>query len=717
MSFLDAITAKLPFLSKSEGREYFFALNVGVETISACLWTIEGKNLKVINPVSLPFSSPDELIELTDRLLDKAVGGLPYEPEKILFGVPDSWLLDDNLKDPYVKLLRDLIKTLGLSPVAYVATSLALSHFLEIQEGAPTTAILVGVFDQHIVVTTLRAGKSDGTKLVKRGDSLGEDIEKATLSFTEVEVLPSRILLYGQGKESLEKIRSDLLSFPWMNKLSFLHLPKIEILEEGCEVKATALAGAVEMEPNVKYSPSMVEMENTSPLRAEQILIEEETPPKKDQGGEKMGFVAGDITQVQKEEETLPVPQRKMEMEEEEPVAEERAAEKRFNLPLLDKFSQIKLGGYTKFLPIAAIVVLVLAYLILSQASVKIFVEPKILEKDTQVTADPAAKKVDEDKKIIPGQIVETEVSGKESGQATGKKQVGDPAKGTAVIYNKTYEAKTFTKGTTLTSSTGLKFSLDSTVNVASQSAVEGGITFGKATASVTALGVGADGNLPSDTEFTVAGFVASQVSAKAEGNFSGGTSREVTVVTDADQKKLLASLAAGLRRQAQEKLQSSLKDKKILEEALSEEIIKKSYSKNINDQAAEFSLNLTIKFKGTAYLEQDLKLIVSKILGELPADFELNLAETETQADVSKLEKDGKLIFLARFRAKLIPKLDQDKIRKSLRGQTPQKAAEILRSYENVLGSEIKITPSLLSPLARLPLLARNIKLEVTLK
>lgn len=380
-------------------------------------------------------------------------------------------------------------------------------------------------------------------------------------------------------------------------------------------------------------------------------------------------------------------------------------------IPRTPFFNLIIIGGI-----IGIVGILSAAILLLPKAEVKIFVEPRILEKDTQVTADPKIKEVNEEAKIIPGQLVDTEVSGSSKDLATGKKQVGESAKGTIILRNKTDASVSFSKGTILTSPGSLKFSLDLSVTVASKSADDG--TWGKATATVTAQTIGADGNLPSGIDLTVTGFGTDKIIAKTEGNFSGGTSKEVTVVSDSDQKRLLASLASDLRRQAQQKLQEKLPDKKILQEALSEEILKKSYSKNINDQANEFSLNLTIKFKGIAFEDKDLKLIVSKLVTtQVPEGFELNLSETETQADVSKLEKDGRLIFLARFKAKLMPKIDIPSLKNKIKGKTPDQVVEILKNTDNVLGSEIKIVPSLPKVLQRIPLLGQNIKIEVGLK
>lgn len=691
MSLLDNLLSFLPF-KKQNVPEYFFALNIGLNTLKTCLWEVESGNLQVTDIANGNYESDEEILNVTDQLLDQTLKTKNIEPEKILFGVPNSWLQDDNLKNPYLKLLKELVKNLNLKPMAYVSTSSALTNFLEKSEGAPTTAIIVSITQDNLIVNIARAGKLDGSKHLKRGDNIGEDIEKVLLQFSEVEVLPSKILLYGDV--DMEKQKDTLLEFPWMNKLSFLHLPKIDLLEKDIEIKAVALAGASELQTNVRYASSL------------NVANATEITPEKDYDNN-LGFIAGDISTVKKREEIIAP-------EKNEEIPSPETQHPRFNLKLMDKVkSLLELQGRKKLiLPIAAIIIFVLAYVFLLQATITIFVEPRTLERDTQVTADPNAKLVDEDKKIIPGQIIETQISGSDKIATTGKKQIGDASKGTVKIINNSSDAQTLSRGTVISSS-NLKFTLDTTVNIASTSATTD--TKSTATAQVTAETVGADGNLSSGTQFSSAN---SRVAIIAEGNFSGGTSKEVAVVTDSDQKKLLASLTVELKKKASESLQGKLNGKKILEEALLEEIVSKSYSKNINDQAQEFSLNLTIKYKGTAYLDDDLKTIVSKLVEtNIPPDFELNLAQTETQSDVFKLEKDGRLIFLARFKAKLMPKLDIKKIKNQIRGRSTNEAVSIIKNLENVLESEIIITPKFPPQVARLPFLDRNIKIEVKLK
>jgi hypothetical protein len=208
-------------------------------------------------------------------------------------------------------------------------------------------------------------------------------------------------------------------------------------------------------------------------------------------------------------------------------------------------------------------------------------------------------------------------------------------------------------------------------------------------------------------------------VVAKVDTAFSGGVSKDVTIVTADDQNRLLAKVLADLKKQAKDDLQAKMTgDVKVLEEALSDTVIKKTFSKNVGDQASDFNLNLTVKLLGTSYKDSDLKSIVSKLVQvEVPAGFDLDLAQTETQADVSKTEKDGRLIFNAKFKAKLMPKFDLEQLKKDIIFKSPLEADKRLKQIENVIGTKAELSPNVPAPLARLPILTKNIDIEVTAK
>lgn len=731
MGVFGDLAAKLPGMKAAAVAEHFFALNIGAEDLTAGLWKIENNKATVLSEASEKYAGQEEILDVTDKLLDAVSLNTTVEPSKILFGVPDSWLQDEDLKEPYLKFLKTLIKDLDLTPMAYVATSHALVHFLEKHDGSPLTGILIGIGKKSVVITISRAGKIDGSIALDRGESLGGDVEKGISRVMKGEVLPAKILIYGSG--NLEAQKSELTSYPWMSSLSFLHMPKIEIAPGSLELNSIVFAGAVELNPTVKFDSS-VEVRRSGivshikeDLPHEEVVSEKKSEDKSDDKiemsqDEDFGFMAGDVAEESKNEQV-----EKAEIS--DILDEEVESNLRFPEspaippePIPLNVKKIKMPAFLSNKMLLAIVIVLIAaiaaYVILPKASVMVYVEPRILEKETQVIASPSIKEVDKDNQQIPGELVDVTISGSGTDQSTGKKQIGDPAKGVVKIINNSNQAQNISKGTVITTPSGFKFTLDTGVNIASTSATSESKS--TATANVTAAVIGADSNLPSGTQFTVPS--SAQVAVLSEGNFSGGTSKDVTVVSSDDQKRLLASLTADLRKKATEQLQAKLdqegKGKKVLQETLTEEITKKTYSKNVNDQASSFSLDVNVKYKGTTFNDADLRTIVAKLVEtNVPDDFTLSIADSTTESNVSKIDKDGKVTFTAKFKAKLMPKIDTDKIRDQIIGRTPQSASDVIRAYQNVLGADITLTPPLPSFLQRLPILSRNIVVTVGLK
>ena len=560
-----------------------------------------------------------------------------------------------------------------LTPIAFVTSAHALSHYLHQLEGVVQTVILLGL-GEYAEASVIKSGKIIDSREMKRSGHLFEDMENLLMQFDSVEVLPSRILIYTTKEgEDLSKLKDEMVSYPWMNKLSFLHFPKIEVLDTEIVNKALVFAAAFEVDPEVSLKHSFVPIEEGVDLTPK--IIETE--------GKQLGKL---LTSAQ--------------------------SKLRFNF---------KISNRLVLLPVGLLILLIVSMLLI-KAEVTVFVEPRVLEKDATVMADPKVTSVDENAKVIPGKIVETTVSGSDKEISTGKKEIGSPARGKVILYNLTSQQVSLSQGATVTSSNGLKFALDTSLKIASQSSTVGTdfttvIKPGKSDpVGVTASAIGPDSNLPAGNELTVGSYAKSAVVAKVDEALAGGTSKAVTVVTSDDQKRLQAKLLAVLRRKAQEELQATLKgDQKIIADALTVIDGKYSYNKGLNDQASEFSLNATVRFKGTSYLDSDLKTIVAKLVEtNVPDDFQLALSDSETSAAVSKVEKDDKLVFLARFKAKLLPKLDETEIKNRVRARPSLMAINSLKSMERVLGAEIVFIPNIPPQIGILPLLNRNIKVTL---
>lgn len=717
---------KLPFNKPKTVSEAFFALDIETHSVTAALWLLEGHNLRILNTASTQYTHQGELLDAANQVLDEALADFNFDPSKVLLGVPDFWLIDDNLKDEYLKILKHLTKELDLNAMAYVSTSHAMSHFLQKQTGVPTTAILVDYTDP-LTITVVKAGKIIGSKSIKRSDDLGFDIEKGLMSFAEVEVLPSRMLVFSQSEMS--GVKDKLVAFPWMSKLPFLHLPKIDLLDKQATIQAICFAGASEVNPDVVYRPD------------QQSHISHSTKPlNNDSNLAKAGFVAGDI-------ENLPAPIDQQLPSDEfdyEAVPPRNLPSTSRQLPMVggvmgllrvpqqwwfnltaDSHQQgwLSPNRLALIIPAVVIVAVLAAYLLAVKAHVTVMIDAKRIENSADLTANPAITEVDDASRQIPGKVFEADVSETGRANATGKKLIGDPAKGTVIIYNKTDSSRSFSKGTVISSSGGIKFTLDTSVQVASKSSEIGPgfsevIKPGKSEAvGITAEAIGPDGNLPGGTNLTVAGFDQNQVIAQVDTALSGGTSKEIAIVSADDHKKLLAQVASSLRQKAKGEVQAKLTgDYKIIEEGLLENITSQKFSRNVGDQATDFTLSLSINYKGTAYSEADLKTMVSKLVQvEIPEGYDLNLSDFETQATATRVDKDGKLLFNAKSVAKLIPQFDLEQMKSQIAGKTPDAADTEIKKIENVLGVDVQFSPKLPDQIQLIPFLTRNISIEVT--
>lgn len=741
MDFFNNLLSKIPFPifgRSDEVPEHLFAVNISLSEIVALVWLVDDHKAFILSHVALGYAKESEIPQKATEALDNALGPSPIEPRRILFGVPDSWSIEDNLKGEYLKVLKTVVSEHALSPLAFVTVSHALSHFLLRAEGVVTTGILLGIGD-YIEASLVRAGKIIDSRQKKKGDHLFEDIEEVLLQFDSGGVFPSKIIIYPtKSGVDLDKLKAELTSFPWMNKLSFLHFPKIEVLRGDSLHQAVVLAGATEIDPsvNLKFSFNPKQFGHHQIMGRRQVgdagFVVGDIQDRISDLGSQMSEVSGFDKEGINHQGGLPSP---LEVAREvTPVVGNVLAKASSYLP-----TQVRgilphryLKGSKVLVGVVLLSALLLVYLVLVKATVMVLVDPRVLEEESQVIADPKASSVDESKRIIPGFVVETSVQGSEKANATGQKQIGNPAKGKVVVYNLTNSRLNLGQGTVLTSDQGLKFKLDVSVQVASQSSKVGVdfttvITPGKSDPiGVTAAEIGPDSNLSAGSELTVAGYNKSSAVARVDEALSGGTSKSVQVVTTEDQAKLKARLIDSLRQKAKEELLSKVAgsgtdfppDTKVIPESLSVVNGSFNFTKSVNDQASEFSLNANVRFKGTSFSESDLKTMVAKLVSvEVPEGYLLNLGESETSSDVARIEKDGRLVFNAKFKAKLLPKFNEDDLKDKIRLRPGNMAVNNLKKVEHVIGAEIKLSPNLPPQFLLLPLLNSNISIIVSPK
>lgn len=365
---------------------------------------------------------------------------------------------------------------------------------------------------------------------------------------------------------------------------------------------------------------------------------------------------------------------------------------------------------------IIGIVLLILVagglYFALPKVMVTILVSSQSVDESTSVTVNTSATTADPSTKIIPGKVVEQSVSGEKTIAITGKKNVGDPAKGTVTIYNKVTSAKTLPKGTVL-STGGIAFTLDSDISVASASESIGSITFGKVAANVTARDIGPNGNVGASSEFTFANISGNQLSARNESAFTGGTSKQVTVVSRADQDALVKALTTDLVTQAKQQLLAVAGGERLIDETVKTEVSEKVFDAELDQEASELHGKVTVKVTGVSISDSDIKAALSTLVeAKIPAGYSLAPEQTNVSVSHVTVKKDGTIALTAKLTAVSLPHIDEAGLKRALAGKDVDTAMGILRETQGVSGAEFRFA---LSPTkSRLPMQSGNISVTV---
>lgn len=720
--------------SPSKPPEQFLCLIISHETVNSGVWQIEDNQTKIVSFGSLEEweGKEDKLLIAADASLATALENITPEPNKVILGLPENWVEGDKISQSKQQIIKKLANKLTLKPIGFVVISEAIVNFLKQKEGTPPTAILIELTDSEATVSIIKTGKSLGSHVVGRSEDLGSDVEEAMARFKRSEPLPSRMLLVGSHLD-LESSQQTLLSYAWQDKLPFLHFPKIEILDKDILVQAVAIAGGAEIESTI--SPPVLVTKPGDPSLAEHgfypdkdILKHQKPKPQQPTSHFKKPHLP--------EKPRLTTPPHHTQELQPPPAQATPFPIKKLSNSLLSFFHRVvrnvknifNLSKYRgKKLPLVialwlfAIILLVSgavsAYLFIPKAQVTLYLNPKTITQDIDFSV-VSGKNTDPNKSRLSGKIIEVELEDTLKKDTSGESLIGDKAQGEVTIFNKTNNSKKFPAGTTLTGPNNLQFELDESVNIASQSATDSGIDFGKADAKVTSVSVGTESNLPQDSSLSVKGFDSSNYSAKAINDFSGGSSKQIRAVSKEDREKLIEELTEKLESQANEQLKKETDSTETLvSKGFETEVVSREFNKAVGEEADSLELTLklrlvTLKFK----TEDALLLIQENMKDKIPEGF-VSL-DNAIQIDIDQAQvEDGTAQIEATLKTNLLPDLSSEEIIENLKGKYPETTENYLKSLSGFSRVEIQLTPKLPQKFATFPRRAKNITLNIEIE
>lgn len=704
----------LPFLKKTpvarSDREYIFSLEISSESIKSSIWCVINNKIQVlaIGPIcnwdgqgdeSLTAACDESLSEVTQKV--DSSGNI--QPEKVILGLPSDWVLADKIIPAKLKLLKNLTKELSLKAVGFVITPQALVRHLHLIEGVPPTAILVGVKKDYLEITISRLGKIALIENVRRSGKVGPDIAEGLSRFQDDNMLPSRILLYN-SKSDLESIKQEMLNFSWQSpqyKLPFLHFPKIETLSADFSIKSISNAGGEEVAKSIGLIPPPVESDTPSNKTID------------DTSADELGFLQdADIALTPPPSVVVqsPTPIHK------EPIPKSKP------LSRLPNFPTIRLPNL-RHKAILFIVPLLLfsgisfwLFWFGIHAEISVLPATKPLAHKIVLTVDPTLDETDFSTSLLSGKIVSTKVTGEKSKPTTGSKIIGDKASGEVSIINGTSSPRTFPAGTVLTSPSGLKFALDTSVDIASASGTADPNSYqpGKAIVKVSAVAIGVESNLSAGTQFKIGSFSSLDYVAKNDTAFSGGSSRQVQTVSKQDIAELRSDLVSSLSEQAKADFLSNTDTNVIIiPETISYKTITEQPNHQLDEVADSVSLQLTVEASGMSVVRQDLDQIVSQQITSIIPEGYSQFKQPDYEFNISSAEGKRTTITV-NISTELLPEIKENELVHAISGKSVSEAQRYIKSNPGISDASITILPQFLSWIKILPHVESNIRLSI---
>ncbi len=686
--------------SEKKLKDLYWAVVFEPGWIQAGIWEIAENKAEVISvsPVT-PWETDSEIVGASDAALSSAIQLLPEgvkEPSKTVFGVPPSWVDRGQIKEEYLNKIKKICTELSLEPSGFVVLSEAITHLLKVEEGSPVNAIVAGFGKDFLELSVFKLGSLVGTTQVARSVSFFDDTIEGLSRFSLAEGLPSRIVIYDGKEGELEEIKDVLIASNWENvdKVKFLHTPKIEILSPEKKVTAVALAGAAEIAGVVRLSGD------------HQNVI----TPQPSLSPEELGFVVGEdiasisSTQVEKLPPVVQKPVYKVKI-----LDSMKKKISSFRIPKFGGKKNFTIAGSTMG---AFVVLFLLFWLFYPKANVKIYVSPKRFEEKVETTILRDLGSTDIGSKVIAGKIASVDVSGEKTKSTTGTKKIGDKAKGSVNIQNGTGAILKLPEGTLIAAANNLKFNL---VNSASISAARSPSIPGTHVVEVVASDIGAEYNLAKNEVFSVRDYSKSEVDAFSVSDFTGGSSRDISAVSLDDTNSLLESLTLELSAKARKDLLGSIPfDQFLIEDSFMATASSKIFSNKVGDEASNLKLSLDLKSSALYVSKKDLIDLSQIVLGgSVPPGFSLDLNNFNFSFDRIK-DLSSAALFNLTIKADFLPKEDLVSLTKAVSGKSALAVEERLSRIPGFIRAEINIKPKLPWIFGYLPKLSKNISTEI---
>jgi len=584
--------------------------------------------------------------------------------KKAAFVVSPYWVsVDGKISADKKQIIETLCSSCQIQPIGFSSYDEALAEYISNQQGQINT-VITQVLPNQAIVSLVVSGKvrqRQYTYYPDIGSFSPKVLEDTLFSLKAAGVLPPEMIVIG---DSLDNVQSDqLLRYHWTGKGGkelFIQAPNIKKYNSAQVAQMYAEFVISHLYTDVLLTPVSQPQEELRTLPKE-VPVENTISDSQEVNPSEFGF--GDDGQ---------------DVQVATPVFQEMTSYQSEPEPQYEDISSTPSNPPTKALlfifPVLVLLIIAIIATITSKATLVFYTTALAVDKSVKVTLDTQAKSFDPIKSIVPVVTKDNEIEVKSSVLVTGKKQTGEKAKGEAIIYNKSEKPISIAKNTVLKDSTGRRFVLLNNTTIApSQANLEAGvISLGQTKALLVADAIGPDGNISKDVELSFDSTVGSgSLLAKSASPFTGGSSRDITVVSKDDRAKVDKALQDEIKLSLEKKMSQDSSLPNLLSSTVRIVKGKSEYNRELDEEATTLEgtlkatvsvMSITTDIKSeliSTYLKQDNKYQDAQLDNQ-----SLGLSFTKTTLD------DKQATGTLKISGTLKPQVDTSELATSLSGK-----------------------------------------------
>lgn len=326
-----------------------------------------------------------------------------------------------------------------------------------------------------------------------------------------------------------------------------------------------------------------------------------------------------------------------------------------------------------------------------NKSEIDIWPKKETLSFKETLVVDAKSQKPDFSKKTISGKIFSKEGEISQEFEATGLSEKQTKASGTIRVFNNYHLPQVLVATTRFISADGKLFRSLEDVNIPAGQSLD---------VLVEAAETGPDYNIK-PTSFSIPGLLGSArytlVYGKSFSAMQGGAIEKVAQVTKDDLEKAEKSLRDSLFRQITEDLKEQAGSFFLLvEEAVNQETLEKSFSKETGQEAGKFNGFLKLKAEGLAFSESELKDLVKKLISERIGEKKsfkedtLNIEFFPGKIDL----KSGKISLGLEITGEIYSNVDLRSLKETLAGASLEESEISLKSHSEIEKAKVRVWP-----------------------